>query len=357
MIRPRASVSLPANIRSAGILVQIISYLLRKLSARRLVSMWGWFGGVGGGWGGRSRRVICVGWGCRRGVLVSVGGSEGEGSVVVGHAEVGEARCRARYRDSSSSAIWTAFRAAPLRRLSPTRNSAKPTCVRHRGVPPDAAHEGVVAAGGPKWRGQPAASAPAPRRGRPASGPCSRSRASVGLSGRSKVALMDRAWPVKVGTRTHTPSAETARSPIPRILRLSLRRPAAAFCSSSVSPLPSRSPNGDPAADRQHVVGQRRAERAVGRHLGRLRIEGQPRRSLTGRGDLPPVARALTPARPAPEAAWSAAADHRSPGLRLAGRRLRAGERPQHGHRHHGRAVGVGDDALRERRCASWGWR
>ena len=56
--------------------------------------MWGWFGGVGGGgWrGGVGRGGFCVGWGCRRGVLVSVGGSEGEGSVVVGHAEVGEAR-------------------------------------------------------------------------------------------------------------------------------------------------------------------------------------------------------------------------------------------------------------------------
>ncbi len=61
----------------------------------------------------------------------------------------------------------------------------------------------------------------------------SSSRARSTDSGRANSALIDSEWPVYTGTRTHVP--DTARSGMPRILRLSLR----SFCSSSVSKRPS----------------------------------------------------------------------------------------------------------------------
>ena len=61
----------------------------------------------------------------------------------------------------------------------------------------------------------------------------SSSRARSGDSGCSNSTFRLSECPVKTGTRTHVP--DTARSGIPRILRLSLR----SFCSSSVSKRPS----------------------------------------------------------------------------------------------------------------------
>ena len=73
-------------------------------------------------------------------------------SVTAGNpGQPGLRRRRAAAR-ASSSAIWIAFSAAPLRRLSPTTNRARPfSAVGSRA---DAADEHVVAAGGPARRGE-----------------------------------------------------------------------------------------------------------------------------------------------------------------------------------------------------------
>ena len=62
----------------------------------------------------------------------------------------GAQRLRKR-RSRRASAIWTALRAAPLRRLSPDRNSDRPCGLG--GIDPDAAHEGGIDAGGHERRG------------------------------------------------------------------------------------------------------------------------------------------------------------------------------------------------------------
>ena len=104
---------------------------------------------------------------------------------------------------SSSSAIWTALRAAPLRRLSLLTNRARPRPSLDAGVGAEPADVAGVAAGGLRaGSGCRSARRRAPR---PAARWPARPRAAGANS-----ALIDSEWPVKTGTRTHVP--DTARS-------------------------------------------------------------------------------------------------------------------------------------------------
>ena len=111
--------------------------------------------------------------------------------------------------------------------------------------------------------------------------------------GRANVAFSDSEWPANTGTRTHV--TDTARSGMPRILRLSLR----SFCSSSVSDDPSstRLPaNGSTlkAIGRANVCGS-------GNRTAAPSWVSSAARSTTWRTCL---SSSSTPAPPAPETAW-----------------------------------------------------
>ena len=102
----------------------------------------------------------------------------------------------------SSSAIWMALSAAPLRRLSLDTNSASPRPSSTRVVAADAADVGRIGAGGHQ-------AASARRRARRPARLASSSVARSGESGRSNSALIAIEWPVNTGTRTQvTPHAK-----------------------------------------------------------------------------------------------------------------------------------------------------
>ena len=101
----------------------------------------------------------------------------------------------------------------------------QPAPFRHPGIPADPADQRLVDTRGRQWVGTSTTLTPG--------APASSSRARSGEMGSENSALIDSEWPVNTGTRTQVPL--TARSGMPRILRLSLR----SFWSSSVSPEPS----------------------------------------------------------------------------------------------------------------------
>ena len=157
---------------------------------------------------------------------------------------------------SRSSAIWIAFSAAPLRRLSPTTKSARPLLDRR--VAADPADEHVVAAGGAARRRE--LLEPDARRARRAS-----RVACSGESGCSVSSQTASAWPTSTGTRTHV--ALIGSSGSSRILRVSSR----SFSSSSNS-TPSKlqsmrrsCSSGDSAAEPLHRLRAGAGDRLVGR--------------------------------------------------------------------------------------------
>ena len=122
----------------------------------------------------------------------------------------------------------------------------------------------------------------------------STSRARSGVIARSNSALMLSEWPVNTGTRTQVP--DTARSGMPRILRLSLR----SFCSSSVSP--------EPSATREPASGT--TSKAIGATYlcGSGRLTADPSWVSAAMSWVTAARTWLvsssTPARPLPDTAW-----------------------------------------------------
>ena len=125
---------------------------------------------------------------------------------------------RSGERSTSSSAICTALRAAPLRRLSPATISARPFSTVGSCDPAD---EHVVDARGLAGSGSRRCARPARRRAAP--------RACSGASASSVSIHTASRWPTSTGTRTHV--ACTGSSGSSRILRVSSR----IFASSSNS--------------------------------------------------------------------------------------------------------------------------
>ncbi len=149
-----------------------------------------------------------------------------------------------------------------------------------------------------------------------------------GLSGRSNSATMASECPVNTGTRTQV--QVTWRPGMSRIFRLSSRN----FRSSLESPVPSSS--GEPAMG-DHVVGDDLGEDHRRRIVGGRPVEGQCGGPVDRLGQL-----LLELGR----------AGQAGSGHRLVGRDDEAAQpgcvmqRLEHGHGHHGGAVGVGHDAL-----------
>ena len=123
---------------------------------------------------------------------------------------------RPRSSFSSSSAIWTALVAAPLRRLSLTHQKSR-ALGRCRSWP-DAAHEDVVAAARPRRAAGTAARRGRRRRSRPGRFDQS-SRAASGVIGRSVSTRIDSLWQYRTGTRTQV--GQTSIESSPMILRVS----------------------------------------------------------------------------------------------------------------------------------------
>ena len=229
---------------------------------------------------------------------------------------LGLRRCSA-----STSAICTALRAAPLRRLSPTTNSDSPwgTVSSRRTLPTrDRRHRSPRAGSGCRRARRPARLA--------------RARvASSGLNGRSNSRLSARLCPVKTGTRTQV--HETLSSARPRILRLSSRN----FCSSCRLAAPVFD---ELARHRDDVEGDRGGELRRRRQLDGISVMGERRRALGHLADL-----LVELGRPG----QAGAGDGLVGGSYYTAQARQLVEGLQHRHRDHGRAVRVGDDALWDR--------